>query len=95
MVSAVEKHYDERERYSKNDGCAPLRGLLNAVKNAEIVQQWVEDAWFRRTNQVLKKSITLVGAGHGAQVQFLQQNQFNHIEAYGGCASMAETRHCI
>lgn len=79
MVSAVEKHYNERARYGKSDGCAPLRGLLNAVKNTEIVRAPVPC-------KERRKHITLVGAGHGAQIQFLQQNKFTDVDAYGTCA---------
>lgn len=89
MVSAVERHYDERERYGKNDGCAPLRGLLNAVKNTQIVEQSVAVARHFPREQSMKKHILLVGCGHGAQVQFLQQNKFTHIDVYGECVRQA------
>ena len=61
MQQAVQGHYNDRKRYSKNEACFTGRSITNAVKNA-CIQNHVK----------CTDAITLFGGGHGAQVGFLE-----------------------
>lgn len=67
MEQLVCEHYDARKRYDKKEACGVGRKVTNVVKNS-CIQAHLES----------NKAITLFGAGHGAQIQFLESQM--HIQ---------------